>query len=480
MEHSGIQSILRLLRMDQATLKVKGIYKNGDRYSAKIRIPKDLKKHYPNGKTWLQKPLGTPDYIEAIKRATPILEQWRKDFQRLRAGKPPSQNVLQLHPIGKDLAQAIGDAELESDVVDARFQNEAERRARDVAKKTGKSLSKDQIQRLAEGIYRDNSIELESVMNPAEIRLLKGSGQISLPLRLSDALDIYLSTHDKGDKRSVQNMARYSIDGLIASQGDLVIADPNLNVENSITRRHLQAWIKEMVANGLKTETAQRRLNHVKAILKRVALERQIPNIDFIVEGVGVVGVGSDSKKKHVPSPEELGTFLRAFKDDPVATLLVFLGGRISEVTGLMMSDLHLNEKQPFISIKPNSVRELKTANSIRDIPVFGRSLEALQEIITKHSDSTYLLPQYASERGGSNASGAMNKRFKARGFPNLTTHCFRHALKDLLRNSNCPESLLDEIQGHGTQTAAKNYGKGSSLERKAKALAEAYSLIPA
>lgn len=466
--------------MDQASLKVKGIYKNGGRYSAKVRIPIDLKKHYPKGKTWLQKPLGTPDYLEAIKRATPILEQWREDFKRLRAGKPPSQSVLQLHPIGKDLARAIGVADLESDVVDARFQDEAERRARDVAKKTGKSLTKDQIQSLAEGIYRDNSIELESVMNPAEIRLLKGSGHINLPLRLSDALDIYLSTHDKGGKRSVQTMGRYSMDGLIASQGDLVIADPNLKVENSITRRHLQAWIKEVVAGGLKTETAQRKLNQVKAILKRVALERQIPNIDFIVEGVCVVGVGSDSKKKHVPSPEELGGFLRAFKDDPVATLLVFLGGRISEVTGLMMSDLHLNEKQPYISIKPNSVRELKTANSTRDIPVFGRSLEALQEIITQYSDSTYLFPQYANERGGDNASGALNKRFKKRGFPNLTTHCLRHALKDLLRNSNCPESLLDEIQGHGTQTAAKNYGKGSSLERKAKALAEAYSLIPA
>ena len=76
----------------------------------------------------------------------------------------------------------------------ARFQDEAERRARDVAKKTGKSLTKDQLQSLAYEIYMDNSIKLESVMNPAEIRLLKGSGHINLPLRLSDALDIYLST----------------------------------------------------------------------------------------------------------------------------------------------------------------------------------------------------------------------------------------------------------------------------------------------
>lgn len=478
MAYTGIQSILKLLFMGAAHLKIKGIYLNGKKYSVKVRIPIDLKKHYPKGKTHLQTPLGTADYTDAIRNAVPILEQWQKDFKALRAGKRAPEGVLKTYPIGKDLARAVGDEGLEADAIDSRYIKEAEKRVRESAKKTGDKLTQDQFYKLADAVYREG-LSIDDVLNPAEINLLTLKGHIRHDLRLSDALRIYLETHTKGGIKTVKVMAEYSMDGLIASQGDLILDDPKLALEGSLGRLHLQAWIKEMVANGLKTETAQRRLNHVKAILKRVALERHIPNIGFIVDGVGVVGVGSDSKKKYVPSPEELGAFLRVFKDDPVARLLVFLGGRISELSGMRMSDIHLTGKQPYISIKPNSIRGVKTANSTRDIPVFGRSLEALQEIITKHSDSTYLLPQYAKERGGNNASGTMNKRFKAKGYPHLTTHCFRHALKDLLRNSNCPESLLEEIQGHGAQTAAKNYGKGSSLERKTKALAEAYSLIP-
>lgn len=464
--------------MGSANLKVKGIYKNGNNFTAKVRIPIDLKKHYPKGKKHLQKPLGTDDYIEAIKKATPILEQWDKEFKDLRAGKQPSVEALKAFPIGKDISNAIGIEDLEFDAIDDRLIKEAERRAKVSTKKNGKSLTQDQFHRLAETIYGEG-IDLEDVLNPAEMLLLKSKGHIKLDIKLSDALTIYLETHHNGGKKTIKDMANYSIDGLIASQGDLVLADPQKNKEGALSRQHLEAWLKEMVEiDGLKTGTAKRRLNQVKAILRQVFVVRQISNVAFLVDRLVVPNSGRDAKDIHSPPPHELKAILESFKDDPLITLLVFLGCRIAEVSGLKISDLHLTERLAYISIRPNEIRGLKTAQSARDVPVFGKSLEALEAIKMKYSNETYLLPQYAKQRGANNASQTLNKRLTTKGFTLVNTHSFRHALKDLLRNSGCPDSLAEDIQGRGRDSIARGYGKGYSLDRKAEALQAAYALI--
>lgn len=478
MAYTGIQSILRLLLVGSAKLKIKGIYKNGNKFTAKVRIPIDLKKHYPKGKTHLQEPLGTADYTEAIKKATPILVQWQKDFKALRAGKRPPEGVLKSYPIGNDLARAAGDEDQEAEAVDDRYIKEAERRARESAKKSGTILTQDQFYRLAHEIYHED-IRIEDVLNPAEINLLTTKGHLRHDFRLTDALRIYLETHPKGTIKTVKDMSNYSIDGLINSQGDLILADPKEQKSGALNRHNLEAWIKEMVERqGLTTGTALRRLGQVKAILNHVFVVRQISNVGFLVDRLVVPNVGKDAKATHSPPPHELKAILETFKNDPLITLLVFLGCRIAEVSGLKISDLHLTEKHPYICIRPNEIRGLKTANSTRDIPVFGQSLAALKGVIKKYSNDTFLLPQYAHETGASSASQTLNKRLKTQGYSNVKTHSFRHSLKDLLRNSGCPESLMDEIQGHGSQTISRNYGNGTSIEIKTKALAKAYKLI--
>ena len=373
MQYTGTQSILKLLFMGAANLKVKGIYLNGKKYSVKIRIPIDLLNHYPKGKTHLQMPLGTSNYLEAIKKAVPILEQWRRDFKALRSGKRPPESVLKTYTIGKDLISVLGIEELEADAVDDRLMKEADRRAHETAKRVGQTLTQAQLLQLADKFYREE-LSIEDVLNPAEIHLLMTKGHLSHDIRLSDALRIYLESHPYGEKQTIKDMSNYSIDGLIASQGDLILADPQLKLDGALTRQNLEAWIKEMVhTNGLATGTANRRLNQVKAILKQVAIVRQIPNMGFIVDRLVVANAGKDAKVTHSPPPHELKSILEAFSDDPLITLLVFLGCRIAEVTGLKLTDLHLEEKHPYISIRPNEIRGLKTANSSRDVPVLGQ-----------------------------------------------------------------------------------------------------------
>lgn len=54
-------------------------------------------------------------------------------------------------------------------------------------------------------------------------------------------------------------------------------------------------------------------------------------------------------------------------------------GCRLGEATGLAISDIHLDTPVPYVKIQPHPWRSLKTANSERDVPLVGMSLDLKQ-----------------------------------------------------------------------------------------------------
>lgn len=471
--------------MGAIKFKIRGIYLNGSLYSVRIRIPKDLLKHYPKGQAYLRQPLKTSIEDQAIRLATPILEKWHREFKELREGKPLPLGVIEAHPIGDDLARAIGHQESIDEVVQDRFYREAEKQAYKYLKSSGKEIKPHDIENVAQhDIYP--FMRLDEVLNPAEKRLLVLNGHIRADLRLSDALATYLATYEKGESDSVKKMSKLAINALVKSQGDLLLDDPTKKNPEAISRNRLQLWVKEMVEGGLSTGTAKRRLAQVKAVLTRAALENHIPNIQLLTSKITIPNLGKDVKPRYVPQAQELNSILCTFKDDPLVRLLVYLGCRVAEVQGLLLEELHLDHTPAYITIQPNKVRGLKTICSKRDIPLVGGALEAMKEVVAAYkTNSEYLLARYASDnrgnpkpRGADSLSAMINKRFDAKGYPMVTTHSFRHSLKDLFRNSGVPESLGNEITGHGKATISRGYGLGTSLEVKAEALKNAYALI--
>jgi integrase len=69
-------------------------------------------------------------------------------------------------------------------------------------------------------------------------------------------------------------------------------------------------------------------------------------------------------------------------------------------------------------------------------------------------------------------ASNSLNKWLRTL-VTGKTTHSFRHALADRLRNADCSEEVVAEILGHSRAGMTKNYGKGFSLEIKQKWLSK-------
>jgi integrase len=82
--------------------------------------------------------------------------------------------------------------------------------------------------------------------------------------------------------------------------------------------------------------------------------------------------------------------------------------------------------------------------------------------------DTVFLFPRYNKKdtTNSNSASNALNKWMKEHIPPQYVLHGFRHAMRDRLREVDCPADVMDEIGGWSKQSVGQSYGKGSSLER--------------
>jgi integrase len=148
--------------------------------------------------------------------------------------------------------------------------------------------------------------------------------------------------------------------------------------------------------------------------------------------------------------------------------LMINTGMRLSETCGLSTSELHINEPIPYIHLKPTTIRRLKTPNSSRKIPLVGISLEAACKAM-QHSSNEQLFPNWIGSRSipKSVVMNGINNEIKSLSQTNKTSHCFRHSLRDRLREIDCPSELIDSIGGWAYGNVGQQYGEGYSLRKK-------------
>jgi integrase len=437
--------------LNHGWFSVKGLYKNGNLWWLRVRVPVAISDFYPD--TYLKTSLKTADKAHAIRKAMPLLESWLNDFKSKQA-------QVQL---GQDLRMAQGVPSLIEDALNDRLQVNALALA--------KSSGLVGIELLHEAQRINDSSDITSVVTPTERSYLVSERVISSSYyNLTDALNLYLKVHPTGSKPSIIEASNYAINSLIKVVGDT----PLIN----LTRNDIRSWIDESTKKN-KTASVQRQLNQLKAIFRSVEAELSL-DLRSLYNKISVPEVGSDSNERFTPSIEDLKMVLKVFSEDPVITFLVYFGGRISEVSGLMKTDIHLDAPIPYIEIKANSIRSLKTASSAREFPLVDGALVAITCLyaLANKDPSLGLLPRYFKEVGGDNLSANLNKKLK-RINPKLTTHCFRHGMKDLLlRVADVPEYLCDEIQGHSSSSISRGYGAGAALRKKAEALSKAYAKL--
>ena len=136
---------------------------------------------------------------------------------------------------------------------------------------------------------------------------------------------------------------------------------------------------------------------------------------------------------------------------------LIETGCRPSEIANLLEDDIHLDVNVPYISIRPRENRQIKTASSIRDIPLIGISLKAMQHApqgFPKYRDQPNLL------------SANLMKAFKARSLfptPDHKIYSFRHSFEKRMQEAELDYGFRCMIMGHRNTRPA--YGDGGSME---------------
>jgi integrase len=420
------------------SIKTKYIQKRGNIYQFAMRIPSDLIGHY--GQRHIRLSLQTDDPKEAAKKAESLAKNYNIEFATLREDSSQSpRHVL-------DTAERIAERYA---TLDAFVDNVAEPKRREYSGQCWDTYEQ---------------APLDAFLTPIELETLR---RLQHPdeLRLSGVFAYYERHHKKAGDEYFMGRARAYWDQLIEIVGDIPFSDLN--------RTHSRAYVTRRLAEGKTTGTVRRGLRQLHAIAGLCIRETET-NRSNPFQMLDIPNEGKDAKKRTVPPDMVLKQVASKFLNDPSPTALIILmqmetGARVGEIAGLALSDVVLDHEVPHIDLKASDWRSLKTDNSERTIPLVGVALHAAQRAVKAHSGNhERLFPKYAKPRGSDTASAAINKRLKHWG---ITSHSFRHAMKDRLKEADVTQDLRGAIQGHGASDMDNHYGKGYMLHRKQEAL---------
>ena len=113
----------------------------------------------------------------------------------------------------------------------------------------------------------------------------------------------------------------------------------------------------------------------------------------------------------------------------------------------------------------------MKTANSVRTLPLVGFAKEAML-LALQHADNRCLYSRYLKDGTcrATYSSNVLGKWLKKDFY--LTAHSLRNTFRDRLRASGYPLELLDQIGGWSSiGTIGSKYGRGYELDAVRKQL---------
>jgi integrase len=407
-------------------------------------VPTDVLEMNPARQKVMKKSTGSRDPLVAI----PMIEKWNLEFEK-------EMDVLRLNPTTIQMSLA--------------------KEATEIAKKS-----------FTKGGYRDDpeSTEAEVLFDQISAMLERGEAvspklmavynalkdpHINSNQRLSDALDLYLKTHQNPSDGLRYDSTR-SVLLFMEIVGDLPIMQiRRVNVSQYVTKR----------LESIKTTSLEREIASLRAI-QGVAIQEWELNINNVFQKTKIPKLGHDIKPK---TKLTLENWVDLFENSNGNTLTHLIpralwntGLRIGELSGMRSADVVLDpepdpqtgEKIPHILIEPNEIRRLKNASSKRVIPLVGISLEAFTELHKQAVavGSEYLISKYARPRGQDTASATVNKHISQ--FGGCHNHTFRHHLIDRLRAVGCSTALGESISGHSSRGSEfSSYGFGYGLVQK-------------
>ncbi|RFF62185.1 integrase [Stutzerimonas stutzeri] len=156
-------------------------------------------------------------------------------------------------------------------------------------------------------------------------------------------------------------------------------------------------------------------------------------------------------------------------------TLGVITGARLNEYVQLTKEDVRKEGGVWVIDINDNNGKELKTAQSMRLVPLtdgaYGFDLEAFLGFVENAKGNTALGVSY---RLAGRELNLVLRDLVSGDDPDLTLHSLRHSLASLLQAEGVPVAFTQAILGQSSGTLAyETYGSGVPVEKLAVVLME-------
>lgn len=247
-----------------------------------------------------------------------------------------------------------------------------------------------------------------------------------------------------------------------------------------IARSDAFAWIAQCRKDGLSEATIARRANSLRALLNRTYLDLEVQKVNpFEKLGLsGSKGAATDRLPFHKSHFVLIDAYVAGPQIKPemrdVLRLLKFTGAGPAEIGGLLVGDFQLNAEIPFIWVRPNQLRGLKTKVRERRIPLIGEGLEAAKAAVARaEKDGTQPFPTFNKYgRGGDYLSIRLNKNIRRAGVPEsprLVAYSFRHSMIEALKVTGASSDLRRLIAGHAAKDAHDRYGAPAALLTQAR-----------
>ncbi|MEY8096314.1 tyrosine-type recombinase/integrase [Falsihalocynthiibacter sp. S25ZX9] len=397
-------------------------------YQYKRDVPKHLR--VKAGKATVYHALGTT-FMEMVKNLPTIDQQVVTYFASLEAENSRTRTlaIVKSH-FGEQAAQQLDAGQLNTNLVAGLW---------------------DLAGRLEDDVEPDVYSNLLGASVPVEI------------ITLQTAFDLYGAYKDADQDKKLKNALSKVQADLKASIGAVKLKEVAL----ADLRREDALLYRDYLLARISPNSVSRYINVVRAVVNHAIQERGIVAINPF-HNLKVKGAGQSAKDRLPLSAEEAegGLVTMGSQEDHQAIYLTLwdTGARLNEVTGIVVDDVDLQNRS--LSIRPNSIRALKTASSERLIPLSSRAVKALTNLCFGKEGDDPVFSRYGRPNGNTAASAAMMKKLRKQiTDPKKSLHSLRHKKKDDLRNVGCPEEISKVILGHSSQEAATRYGAGYRLE---------------
>lgn len=300
------------------------------------------------------------------------------------------------------------------------------------------------------------------------------------PVKLTEALDDFcrFAALDRLAGKSDRQVKAWrlprdrAVANFVKVNGDLAI----LEIRRTEAQKLRDWWAKRIEVEGVTRESANKDFGHLSDLFRawseyhQIAAENPFAKLRFKKQGGGkTVGVPfSDAFiRDNLLKAGALDGLNVEARD--ILLVMVNTGARPSEIMGCAPGAFQTVAPVPHLDIGRQIERVLKTESSPRQIPLLGVSLEAAKRIAARGG-----IARYADK--ANSWSAAVNKFLVENGLRetvegrDTTAYSLRHSFEDRMTEAGVDDRIRAELMGHKYERP--DYGRGGSLEVRAKALA--------